>query len=84
MNEQYRAISSSKPDHRAVGSDAILFLSHSWLIVAVDGRSNVDNVAIRDGAVDLAILCTVATVHRTLGTHQQSTQRGYFTEIHSG
>jgi len=73
VNEQYFAICAGKPDHRAVGSDTVLLLSHSWFVIAVDRWSNVDNVAICHGTVDLAILCPVATVHRTLSTPAIST-----------
>jgi len=63
---QYLAIGSSKPDHRAVGSDAVLFLSHSWLIVAVNSRANFDNIAARHGAVDRPMLRPVTALYRTL------------------
>ena len=65
----YRAIRSSKPDHRTVGSHTFLFLSQWRLMTAVSGRSNVYGVSVCHGAVDGAMLCAVTAMHRALCTN---------------
>ena len=77
---RYFAVSSSKPDHRTVAGYALLFLGHSRLIVAVNGRSNVDHVAVSHRAVDAAVLCPVAALNRTL--KEQQHQRSTWTPIY--
>jgi len=59
----YFAVSSGKPDHRTVGGHTLLFLRHSWLIVAVNSWTNVDDVAVCNGAVDVTVLCAVAALN---------------------